>query len=311
MKPAAAVSGAESSLRLAFVLALTISMAAAATLYQSNVSETPSESRRGNGSGDGQTQVVDEQRGTPTPLPTPRPRSQAVITAPEESADDPSSESPPLPSLGRYIYSVVGTEQGSFLGGGSRGYPSEMTMTVNRSTDDPSIRLRPDEVVFDLNFSTNHTESEVVAYRKDGIHFTSESWSISFGGTSFVNDGTYTPPMLQIPIPLDEGVEHTGTSRVEDPAGNESRTEEWTVEVQGPERIFALGVELDTWMVRIERRTRSGSQPVTRSRTYWLSPERSIWVKWQETTNISQGSGLTRSSYVSDYTATLDRIEPL
>jgi hypothetical protein len=185
-------------------------------------------------------------------------------------------------------------------------------MTVHRSPAGTGGRLQSDELAFDLDFSPSHQEREVVAYRKDGIHFTFESWSINFGATSFVNEGTYEPSMLQIPIPLDQGTDHDGRTVVDTSEGNQSRVEDWSVEVERTDRIFALGEQLDTWVVRVERSTRSGSdEPVTRTRTYWLSPERSIWVKWEETWSTSQGSGLGRSNYSTTYTATLDRIEPL
>ena len=300
----------DSSLKLAFVLALTISFAAAAILFQTNVDPDPDSDlgRRGRlGTGD---QSLADDASTPTPLPTARPRSQAVVRAPEVEAEDLTGSAPPFPTLGRYVYSVQGTESASFSG--SRRFPSEMSMTIHRETDQQTLELESDELIFDLDLSSNHKEREVVAYRRDGIFFTSESGVVTIGSTTRTPGGRYSPPLLQIPIPVKDGDSRSGSSRAIGPNGTEIGIEDWTVEVHGTEQINALGETIDTLVVTFESKTRPGSgETTTRSRTYWLSPERSIWVKFIERLTRTSGSGLTRMSYNSDYTATLSRLEPI
>jgi hypothetical protein len=50
---------------------------------------------------------------------------------------------------------------------------------------------------------------------------------------------------------------------------------------------------------------------VTRSRKYWLDPDRSLWVKWEEHMIGSQNFGPGKFTYTTDFTATLKRAEPL
>jgi hypothetical protein len=300
----------DSSLKLAFVLALTISFAAAAILFQSNAEpDQSSELGRRGRLGDGDQSLVDDTA-TPTPLPTARPRSQAVVKAPEDTGDDLTQSTPPFPTLGRYVYNVQGSESASFSG--SRRFPAEMAMTVHRETDQQTLELQSDELIFDLELSSNHREREIVAYRRDGISFTFESAMVTLGNTTRNTAVKYSPPLLQIPIPVKDGDSRSGSSRAIGPNGTETGIEEWTVEVHGNEQTEALGETIDTLVVTFESTTRPGfGETTTRSRTYWLSPERSIWVKFIERLTRTSGSGLTRMSYNSDYTATLSRIEPL
>ncbi len=300
----------DSSLKLAFVLALTISFAAAAILFQSNVdpgqgSELGGRSRLGGGD-----QSLADDAPTATPLPTARPRSQAVVTAPEDEVVDPTGSAPPFPTLGRYVYDVQGSESASFSG--SRSFSSEMAMTIHRETDQQTLQLESDELIFDLELDSNHQEREVVAYRKDGIGFTFESAVVTIGNTTRNSGVTYSPALLQIPIPVTDGDSRNGSSRSIGPNGTEIGIEDWTVDVRGTEQINAMGETVDTLVVAFESKTRPGyDETTTRSRTYWFSPERSIWVKFTERLIRTTGSGLTRMSYNSGYTAILSRIEPL
>jgi hypothetical protein len=67
-----------------------------------------------------------------------------------------------------------------------------------------------------------------------------------------------------------------------------------------------------TWVVRIDRQSRPGtSEQDTRSRTYWFDPGRRIWVKWTEDLKGSQDVGPGAFSYQTQYTATLEKIDPL
>ena len=217
-----------------------------------------------------------------------------------------------FPDLGRYVYRVDGYEEaGPF---GRRQYPPEMTTTIHRTQPtDPTVpELEDDELIFDLYFSDDHEEREIVAFRPEGILFTYEAGSVTFGPATRTSEATYEPAMLQIPIPLAEGAQVTGTSEARTPSGEVSRVEDWTVQVLRREDVSVLGETVSAWVVRIERRSRPGSsEQVTRSRTYWFDTARSLWVRWEETLTGSQQFGLGRFTYRTAFTATLDRVEPL
>jgi hypothetical protein len=306
-------------LRRAVVLAVGTVLIASGVLYQTNVrAKRPPDFSRGGTFAQGDKQPVlgdDLSIETPTPpVPSNRLRSSAVLTAPNQPGALPpgGAGAPDFPILGRYVYSVDGYE--SVTAFGPRDYPSEMTMTVHRAQDAPQP-LKEDELVFDLKFSEEHEEREIVSYRQGGIFFTYESGSITFGPqkTTRSSEADYRPPMLQIPVPLKVGEENSGFSRALDPdTGAESRTEDWTVKVQRREQITVLNRTVDAWVVQIDRQSRPGSaESVTRSRTYWFDPVRNIWVKWHETLNGSQDFGPGTFTYSTDFTATLSRIEPL
>lgn len=308
------------ALRRAAALAVLIIVASSALLYQTNVraERPPTFSRGGPFAGDLRSRSVLDDLTIPTPTPRPvdlgRSRSSAVLQAPYFPEDAPPGRraSPQLPTLGRYVYTVEGTEEATVFG--SREYPQEMTTTIHRTqpTDAGVPKLRNDEVIFDLFFSTDHEEREIVAYRSGGIVFTYEAGSVTFGGVTQTSEAVYDPPMLQIPIPLVERAHKTGTSRAINDAGDTVRTEDWTVQVVGHEQIEIAGQSVRTWVVKIDRQSRPGdSEQVTRTRTYWFDPERSVWVRWQEKLDGAQDFGPGSFTYHTEFTATLSRIEPL
>jgi hypothetical protein len=311
-------SGLPKPLRRAVTLAVVTIFIAGGVLYQTNVrAKRPPQFTRGGTFAQGDKAPIlgdDLTVETPTPLvPPQRLHSSAVLTAPSRPGALPpgGSGAPDFPTLGRYIYSVRGYE--SVTAFGRRDYPPEMTMTVHRAQEAPQP-LKPDEVAFDLFFSTEHEEREIVAYRKDGILFTYESGKITFGPYPRTSEADYTPPMVQIPVPLKVGEERTGFSKATDPSNNntETRTEDWTVKVLRREQIRVLNTTVDAWVVKIDRESRPGSsESVMRSRTYWFDPGRSIWVKWHETLTGSQDFGPGSFSYNTDFTATLSRVEAL
>ncbi len=255
-------------------------------------------------------------------IPTPaarsgvtlRPRSQAVLTAPE-GPDDEADAIPPgvtsaMPALGTYVYAVEGTEEATAFG--SRDYPPEMKMTVHRPTRaDRELDVEKHELIFDLEFSEDHEEREIVSFRKDGVSFTYEAGSISFGITQ-TSEASYEPPMIQVPAKLRPGQTVQGTTRAYSPDGEQVRTEDWNVTVEGRDTIEVLDERVATWIVRIDRQTRPGSDDqVTRSRRYWFSPSHAIWVKWEETMSGTRDVGLGSFDYSTEFTATLDRINRL
>jgi hypothetical protein len=302
------------ALRNAGVIALAVSILAAVLLVHENVrSEVPPDFSRGGAfAGDLVNPGVrgDLSLSTPGPQASADSRSSAVLRAPSAATVDELVDGPPFPALGNYVYKIDGTESATVFG--SRAYPPEMTMTVHRSNDPQSGELEKDELAFDLKFSDEHEEREIVAFRKKGISFTFEGGSVTFGPRTQTSDATYSPPMTQIPVPLIEDAKVKGTSRAIASDGTESRIEDWTVEVQGREKIEVMSSTVDAYVVQIERQSRPGTdEQVHRVRKYWLDPERSIWVKYEEHMTGSQGVGLGRFTYQTDYTAILDRIEPL
>ena len=306
-------------LRRAIALAVATIVIAGGLLYQTNVrAKRPPAFTRGGTFAQGNKQPVlgdDLSIQTATPVVAPlRLHSSAVLTAPAQPGALPPGGTGALefPILGRYVYNVDGYEEVTAFG--RRNYAPEMTMTVHRS-DDTDKPLKEDQLVFDLYFSNEHEEREIVEYKSGSIVFTYESGKITFGpGFSRKSEADYTPPMLQIPVPLRAGEERTGFSKATDPGNNnaETRTEDWTVKVLRQEAITIMDQTVNTWVVQIDRKSRpGGSESVTRSRTYWFDPERSLWVKWHEKLTGSQDFGPGSFTYNTDFTATLARVEPL
>ena len=303
------------SLKSAVLVAVTTIFLAGALLYQENTGsqQRPEFAQGGPIAGNLANPAPDEiVVATPTPLVRGGSRSSATLTAPKGIIEE-EVNGPPFPALGRYVFAVEGTESASLFG--SRSFQPEMTMTVHRrsatETTDPA--LERDELAFDMDFSPEHQERAIVAYRRDGIMFTFEAQTLTFGPSTHSSAAVYDPPITQIPIPLVEGAEREGTTTATSPEdGSEVRVEEWTVEVVRRERIEVLGTDVDTLVVQVDRESQPGAaQPLTRSRTYWLDPVRAIWVKWEERSSGRQDAGLGSVTYTSTYTATLDRIEPL
>lgn len=212
----------------------------------------------------------------------------------------PPEAAPRQPKQGNYIYHVEGSEEATGFGG--RDFPPEMTMSVFRSDD-----LRSDEIAFDLEYSDKHEEREILAYREDGISFTFEGGSVTFTITR-TSDADYEPNMLQIPMPLRVGRRVSGFSRAHEADGHVTRIEDWTVEVLRRERIAVAGGTADTWVVRINRQSRPGSEEsVTRTRTYWYDPGRRLWVKFTELMHGEQHFGPGAFTYDQRSTVTLVR----
>lgn len=306
------------SMRFASTAAVLVAFASGALLYQTNIraDRPPAFLRGGAFAGDVTGPGPTPDLSIPSPVApgsgVTKTRSSATITAPTTPgpAADFTPEGARFPSLGRYVYAVQGYEEATAFG--RRNYPAEMTTTVHRTqpTDANVPSLEPDEIIFDLYFSDDHEEREILAYRDEGIVFTYEAGSVSFGFTQ-TSEATYEPPMPQIPAPLQMGTKRTGTSEAKNPSGDVTRTEDWTIEILGTEQLDILGERVDTWVVQIDRQSRpGGSEEVTRSRKYWFDPHRAIWVRWEEKLDGSQDFGPGTFNYSTEFTATLIRIEP-
>lgn len=315
--PAAAPT-APKSLRIAAAIAVITLIVAGGSLYQENIrSEQPPDFGRGGAFAGDLAQPGDEEITIVTPTPRPvasgRARSTAVLSAPNAVRERfATGRPPPFPALGRYVYRVDGSESASIFG--SRDYPPEMTMTVHRSPGDETgqVRLKDDELAFDLNFSQDHEEREIVAFRRSGIAFTYEAGSITFGPRTESSEATYSPAMTQIPIPLTDDAKSSGTSRALRADGSTARVENWTVDVVGRERLNVMNETVEAYVVEIERKSEPGSEEqLTRTRKYWFDPARVIWVQWEEQMSGTRGVGFGSFTYSTRYTATLERIEPL
>jgi hypothetical protein len=246
-----------------------------------------------------------------TAAAAPPSTSGGRTSTPRSAAADPSAVRSPtagassgvgaaaavLPATGSYTWAVSGTESAS--GFGSRDFPPTMTMVAHRDQG-----LKPEEIVLDSTYSSNHSEREIVGYEANGIFFDFEGGQVRFGPSAQTNQGDYRPPMLQVPLPLAAGVVRTGTTQVLASDGSTERTENWTVRILGQETIQVGGVSVPTWKITVDRHGSGGNQKVDRSRVLWFDPGRHLWVKYTEKMHGQQSYGIT-FTYDEDVTATL------
>jgi hypothetical protein len=204
-----------------------------------------------------------------------------------------------LPALGTYTYVVDGTEGASFVG--TRRFPDRMTMVAHQASG-----LSTSQVVFDLKYSDQHAEREIVDFRGDGVYFNFEGGSVTFGPRTETSEADYEPPMLQIPKPLQAGFTRDLVVKAKDSGGSVTRTEDVNVSVLGKETLTIAGASLETWKVQVNRKIRPGSSDQgTRSRTYWFDPARNLWVKYTEIFHGARSVAIGSFTYDSNLTATL------
>jgi len=233
----------------------------------------------------------------PAPAPTPAPPGQS---APPPSAQDPTGK----PAVGTYTYNVDGTEGASFVG--NRKLPDKMTMVVHTGSG-----LKPDQLVMDLTYSSNHAEREIVGFRNDGIYFDFEGGSITFGPRTETSQADYEPPILEVPLPAQPGVSRTGVTQAKGADGKVSRTEDWKTTVLGQEAVTVGGATVNAWKVEVQRKFRPGSADQGyRNRTMWFDPTRHIWVKFTEVFHGERHVGLGSFTYDSNVTAVLASFTP-
>lgn len=228
---------------------------------------------------------------------TPAGSTDAPVVGSASSADPVPVPAPP--GHGTYTYAVDGWEEAT--GFGRRDYPEAMTLVAHGDG-----QIADDEVVFDLEFSAQHEEREIVAYRADGVSLTFEGGSVTFGPTTQTSEADYRPPMTQVPLPSEIGGRRTGRTEAVEGDGDVVRVEEWTAEVTGRETIDVAGAPADTWVVRVDRTTTpESSETVDRHRVYWYEPARRIWVRWTEDLHAERDLGPFTFTYDTEYTATL------
>jgi hypothetical protein len=194
---------------------------------------------------------------------------------------------------------VDGSEGASFFG--TRRYPDRMTMVAHGAPG-----LAPDQLVFDLRYSDQHEEREIVNFKDDGIYFDFEGGSVTFGPRTETSEADYEPPMIQIPKPLSAGLTRSATVQAKSANGSVVRTEDVKVTVLGQETVPVAGANVATWKVQVNRQFRPGSADEgTRVRTYWFDPARNLWVKFAENFHGQRNTVGFRFTYDSNLTATL------
>lgn len=240
--------------------------------------------------------------GASTTSSAPAPAGPGPSTAPgPPPAPAPGSA---LPAFGTYTYAVDGQEGASFVG--SRRYPERMTTVVHGGGG-----VQPDQAVFDITYSSEHEERQIVGFRPDGIYFDFEGGSVTFGPRTETSEADYDPPMLQIPKPLQAGFTKTQVVKAKGANGSLVRTEDVKVTVIGQETVPVAGADVSTWKVEVDRKIRPGSADGgTRKRTYWLDPTRNIWVKYTEVFHGQRNTAGFSFTYDSDLTATLTGFAP-
>jgi hypothetical protein len=235
------------------------------------------------------TTVVASTASSTEVAPIAAPEQRTAVGAPA-TAEIGATFTPP--ALGTYTYAVEGTE--SATGFGQRRLPEAMTTTISADPDGPASNR-----VLDLTLSDQHEEREIVSFDGAGASFVYEAGSVTFGPYTQTSEADYDPAMVQIPAHLAPGVVVRGTTD----AG--TRVEDWTVTVQGRERVR----DLDTWLVTIERQSRPGTaEQVTRSRTYWFAPTLGTWVQMKERMHASRDMAGASFDYDCEYTATLQDV---
>jgi hypothetical protein len=143
-----------------------------------------------------------------------------------------------------------------------------------------------------------------------GVVFTFEGGQVQFGPVSQVNQGTYTPPMLQIPAPLTAGNVQHGKTQVYSGSSVE-RVEDWTVTILGGETVAVGNASIPTVKVQVDRQSEPGpAQQTTRHTTFWYDPSQRVWIKFYEKENGSQTVLGLNFTYSDELTATLASFTP-
>ncbi|HEX2701236.1 MAG TPA: hypothetical protein VHM89_13635 [Acidimicrobiales bacterium] len=238
----------------------------------------------------------------PSPATTP-PAAAARTTATTGPAAA-AATTPKAPAYGTYTYSVRGSESATGFGG--RAFPPTLGVVVH---GDPKVA--GNERVLDVRMSDDHEERTIVRYDEDGVAFTFEAGSISFGAITQTSEGSYSPPMVQVPWPLVEGATASGNSSAVDGSGQATRLERWTATVSGREQVTVLGQPRNTWVVDLRRATDpGGAEQVERTRRYWYDPGIGTWVRWTERFHGSRRVLVADFTYDAEYTAELTGFQP-
>jgi hypothetical protein len=207
------------------------------------------------------------------------------------------------PRLGTYTYAVDGTE--AMAGAGSRKLPPSMRLGASRPTD-----AAADEVVFDLNFSDQHTEREIVAFRSDRIAVRHESINVVFGLRKRSTQFGYSPAVGRAVVPLASSASRSGASTATDGSGTTMRTEDWKATDVAKRSLTVAGSTVEVWEISTERTSRPGAvEQFHETRRAWFDPARRMFVKWESHVHTERTSGVS-SAYDLNYTATFTTYTP-
>jgi hypothetical protein len=279
----------------------TIAAAVPASTTGPTVASTTATTARKPGSASSSTTVTTAGDSTATtrassgPAPTPGPTGPAT---------PPAAGGPGKPAVGTYTWTVDGTEGASFVG--TRKFPEKMTMVVHAGAG-----VEADQLVFDLTYSPQHAEREIVGFRNDGVYFDFEGGSITFGPRTETSQADYEPPILQVPLPLQPGLSRTGVSKAKGANGGVSRTEDWKTTVLGREPVTVAGTTVNAWKVEVKRTFRpGGTDQGWRNRTMWFDPARNMWVKFVEVFHGERHQAAFSFTYDSNVTAVLASFSP-
>ncbi len=217
----------------------------------------------------------------------------------------PSLTSPGLTPAtdGIYTYAVAGTESSTL---GSRSFPVTMTIDVHGAS---GVNAQT-SAVFDLDFSPEHTEREIVQWAPSGVAWTYEAGQVTFGLITQTNEGTYSPPMLQIPAQLTPGTMVSGNSEALS-GSTLDRVEDWTDTVVGAQTLTLAGQPVPTVEIAVHRVSRPGApEATTRTTDFWYSPAIHTWVKFSEQLQGKQTELGIAFTYTESFTATLIGYRP-
>jgi hypothetical protein len=230
--------------------------------------------------------------------------SDGTGAAATSGAASPAAAGPARPAPGSYLYAVDGEEKASFTG--SRRFPDRMTTVVHSAAG-----LRAEQLVFDIRYSEDHWERQVIGYRADGVYCDYEAGSIRFGPVRGTSEVDFDPPIPHVPVPAAAGGVRSGSSRARRADGSVARTEEWRVAVLGREPVGVGGTPVDAWKLHLERRTAAGSsEKLAVQLTGWYDAGRGLWLRFDKTIHGERpGPGVTLT-YDARLTAVLVDLNP-
>jgi hypothetical protein len=238
-----------------------------------------------------------------TTVPLAPPASVGGGAAPPTTVPSVTSTGLAPAADGLYTYAITGSETSTL---GSRSFPATMTIDVHGASG-----VNPQtSAVFDLDFSPEHTEREIVQWGPSGVAWTFEAGQVTFGLITQTNQGRYSPPMLQIPAQLSAGTVVSGSSNALS-GSTLQRVEDWTDTVVGPETLTLAGQSVPTVEVAVHRASRPGASEATiRTTDFWYSPATHMWVKFSEQLQGKQTELGITFTYTESFTATLIGYSP-
>ena len=221
------------------------------------------------------------------PTTAPATTTTASPTASPAVATTAPRTGPGRPPSGVYVYAVEGSESATGIGSRSLGPDLNVVAHTGGGTG-------ADEVVFDYEYSRQHEEREILAYRPDGVLLTYEGGSLTFGPMTETSATSLDPPMTLVPAPLEPGRRAGGTSTARASDGSAVRVEDWSSEVVRREMVAGPAGPVDAWVVAFRRTSREGTRErVRQTFTWWFDADRSLPVRWEESLEAERDRGVT------------------